>query len=162
MPTPSEPWGAEEAEGRRVWPAEQVEQLASSMKPGGRQPCNRRDVNDYLLLAPQKERTSTLLWVLVFLLLPQQRQMASRNSVTTADEDRQIDLLQPTVHHAPAVAATTCSSQRRRDARVLGPPPFGELGSPPLSRQNTLGLFPPSATPIGIRSKKKSTLPTNS
>ena len=45
----------------------------------------------------------------------------TRKSEATVDEDRQVDLLQPTVHHAPAVAATTCRSQWRRDARVLGP-----------------------------------------
>ena len=40
----------------------------------GRQPRIRHDVDDPLLLAPQKQRTSNPLWVLVsvFLLLPQQ------------------------------------------------------------------------------------------
>ena len=70
MPTPSlrrEPWEAAEAEERRVWLAEQVELYLSAPEPGGRQPRNRHDVNDPLLLAPQKEQTSNLLWVLVFL-----------------------------------------------------------------------------------------------
>ena len=44
-------------------------QYLSAPEPGGRQPRNRHDVNDPLLLALQKERTSNLLWVLVILLL---------------------------------------------------------------------------------------------
>ena len=47
-------------------------QYLSAPEPGGHQPRNRHDVNDPLLLALQKELTSNLLWVLVFLLLPQQ------------------------------------------------------------------------------------------
>ena len=47
-------------------------QFLSAPEPGGRQPRNRHDVNDPLLLAPQKERSSNLVQVLVFLLLPQQ------------------------------------------------------------------------------------------
>ena len=47
-------------------------QYLSALQARGRQPRNRHDVDDPLLLAPQKERTSNLLWVLVFLLLPQQ------------------------------------------------------------------------------------------
>ena len=49
--------------------------------------------------------------------------------MTTVDEDvedAQVDLPSPAVHHAPAVAATTCSSQCCHDARVL---PFHALGS---------------------------------
>ena len=61
-------------------------QYLSAPEPGGRQPRNRRDVNDPLLLAPQKERTSNLLWELVFLLLTHEK------SGTTVDEDRQVDL----------------------------------------------------------------------
>ena len=52
--------------------------------------------------------------------------------MTTVDkdvEDAQVDLPSPAVQHAPAVAATTCSSQWRCDARVLGSPPFRTLGS---------------------------------
>ena len=44
-------------------------QHLSAPEPGGRQPRNRHDVNDPLLLALQKELTSNLLWVLVFQLL---------------------------------------------------------------------------------------------
>ena len=44
-------------------------QYLSAPEPGGHQPRNRHDVNDPLLLALQKELTSNLLWVLVFLLL---------------------------------------------------------------------------------------------
>ena len=44
-------------------------QYLSVPESGGRQPRNRHDVNDPLLLAPQKERTSNLLVVLVFQLL---------------------------------------------------------------------------------------------
>ena len=64
--------------------------------------------------------------------------IASRDralQVTTVDaegkdvEDAQVDLPKPAVHHTSAVAATTCSSQWRRDARVLGSPPFRTLGS---------------------------------
>ena len=47
-------------------------QYLSAPESGGRQQRNRHDVNDPLLLALQKELTSNLLWVLVFLLLPQQ------------------------------------------------------------------------------------------
>ena len=44
-------------------------QYLSAPEPGGRQPRNRHDVNDPLLLALQKELTSNLLWVLVFHML---------------------------------------------------------------------------------------------
>ena len=47
-------------------------QYLSAPESGGRQPPIRHDVNDLLLLAPQKQRTSNPLWVLAFLLLPQQ------------------------------------------------------------------------------------------
>ena len=47
-------------------------QYLSAPEPGGHQPRNRHEVNDPLLLALQKELTSNLLWVLVFLLLQQQ------------------------------------------------------------------------------------------
>ena len=47
-------------------------QYVSAPESGGRQPPIRHDVNDLLLLAPQKQRTSNPLWVLAFLLLPQQ------------------------------------------------------------------------------------------
>ena len=65
--------------------------------------------------------------------------------MTTVDEeveDAQVKLPSPAVHHAPAVAATTCRVQWRRDARVLGPPPLrtvGSLGLPPLVVSPTLG-----------------------
>ena len=52
--------------------------------------------------------------------------------MTTVDkdvEDAQVKLPSPAVHHAPAVAATTCSSQWRCDARVLGSLPLLALGS---------------------------------
>ena len=54
---------------------EQVELLASSMtapESGGRQPRICHAVNDPLLLAPQRERTSNPPWMLVILLLPLQ------------------------------------------------------------------------------------------
>ena len=66
------------------------------------------------------------------------RVIASRNpalQVTAVDEegkdaeDAQVDLPNLPVRHTPAVAATTCGSQRRRDARVLGSLPFNALGS---------------------------------
>ena len=44
----------------------------SAPEPGGRQPRTRHDVNDPLLLAPQKQRTSNPLWVLALLPLPRQ------------------------------------------------------------------------------------------
>ena len=44
-------------------------------------------------------------------------------------EEAEVGVPSPAVHHTPAVAATTCSSQWRRDARVLGSPPFNALGS---------------------------------
>ena len=44
-------------------------QYLSAPEPGGRQPRNRHDVNDPLLLALQKELTSNLHWVMVFHLL---------------------------------------------------------------------------------------------
>ena len=44
-------------------------------------------------------------------------------------EDAQVDLPWPPAHHTPANAATTCSSQWRRDAKVLGSPPLRTLGS---------------------------------
>ena len=47
-------------------------QYLSAPEPGGHQQRNRHDVSDPLLLALQKELTSNLLWVLVFLLLPKQ------------------------------------------------------------------------------------------
>ena len=47
-------------------------QYLSAPEPSGHQPRNRHEVNDPLLLALQKELTSDLLWVLVFLLLPKQ------------------------------------------------------------------------------------------
>ena len=63
--------------------------------------------------------------------------------MTTVDEDvedAQVNLPSPAVHHAPAVAATTCRVQWRRDARVLGPPPLrtGVFGAPPLGAIPTL------------------------
>ena len=60
-------------------------QYLSAPEPCGRQPRNRHDVNDPLLLAPLKERTSNLLWVLDFLLL-------TRKSEATVNEDRQVGL----------------------------------------------------------------------
>ena len=69
--------------------------------------------------------------------------IASRNpalQVTAVEEegkdveDAPIDLLPP-VHHTPAVAATICSSQWRRDARVLGSPPCCVLTPPTLVRE---------------------------
>ena len=70
--------------------------------------------------------------------------------MTTVDEDvedAQVHLPSPAVQHAPAVAATTCSSQWRRDARVprvpspsrtdaFGPTPFGAI--PTLVREYLL------------------------
>ena len=59
LPSPSEtsePRGPAEAEGKRVWLAEQVELRTSSMtapESGGRQPRIRRDLNDPLHLDPQ-------------------------------------------------------------------------------------------------------------
>ena len=37
--------------------------------------------------------------------------------------------MQPSTHIVPADAATTCSSQWRHDARVIGSPPFRAVGS---------------------------------
>ena len=83
-----------------------------------------------------------------------QRRPGLRNSalqVTTVDvegkdvEDAQVDLPQPAVYHTPAVAATSCSSQWRRDARVLRSPPFGPLPlrtlSPPTLVREYLFFF---------------------
>ena len=47
-------------------------QYLSALERGGRQPRVGHDENDPLLLSLQNEGTSNLLWVLVFLLLPQQ------------------------------------------------------------------------------------------
>ena len=60
-------------------------QYFCAWEPGGRQPRNRHDENDPLLLAPQKERTSNFLWVLVFLLLTleNRRRLSGRSSLTT-------------------------------------------------------------------------------
>ena len=44
-------------------------------------------------------------------------------------EEAEVGLPSPAVHHPPEVAATTCRSQWRRDARVLGSLPFNALGS---------------------------------
>ena len=49
-------------------------------------------------------------------------------TVTTVDEEGK-DVEQRAFHHTPAGAATTCSGQWRRDARVLGSPPLRTLGS---------------------------------
>ena len=100
--------------------AEPVELLASVSirpvpEPGGRQPRNRHDVFDPLLLAPQKERTSNLLWVFVFLLLT----LANWRRLWTKIGNRSSPAGRPP--HEKAVAATTCRSQWRRDARDLGP-----------------------------------------
>ena len=76
MPTPShclEPWrgsggrGEESVAGGASRTARL--QYLSALEPGGRQPRNRHDVNDPLLLASQKQRTSNPLWVLVLQLL---------------------------------------------------------------------------------------------
>ena len=71
-----EPWGGSGGRGeeRVTGGASRTARLQylSAPETGGHQPRNRHDVNDPLLLALQKELTSNLLWVLVFLLLPQQ------------------------------------------------------------------------------------------
>ena len=43
-------------------------------------------------------------------------------------ENVQVDIPSSAVHNTPAVTATTCSSKWRRDARVLGSPPFVHWG----------------------------------
>ena len=80
------------------------------------------------------------------------RVIASRNpalQVTAVDEegkdaeDAQVDLPKLPVHHTPAVAATTCSGQWRRDARVLGSLPFAHWGpwAPSICALSPLGTL---------------------
>ena len=52
--------------------------------------------------------------------------------MTTVDEDAedaQVDLPSPAAHHAQQLPGQTCSSQWRRDARVLGSLPLHALGT---------------------------------
>ena len=81
-------------------------QYLSNLKPGGRQPRNRRDVGDPLLLAPQKKRTSNLLWVLVFQLL------------TLAKTEATVDEIGKTIF--PRRPSTTCKQLPRQPAEASG------------------------------------------
>ena len=51
-------------------------------------------------------------------------------------EEAEVGLPSPAVHHPPEVAATTCRSQWRRDARVLGSLPLCAM--PTLVREYLL------------------------